>query len=84
MNDDSNVSLPTAPDSEPRRRPGRPRNPENVGVSLTERKTSIYLKGDTLEEIRSISAKLDRSVSWTLSRAFAIAKSELERMSSDV
>lgn len=60
-----------------RRKPGRPRlSPE--GSPASDKKTSIYLKGDTLDAVRQTAARLDRSVSWVLARAFELSKDQLE------
>ena len=44
----------------------------------TDKKTSVYFKGDTLEQIRETAARLDRSVSWVLQRAFELSRDQLE------
>jgi hypothetical protein len=62
---------------------GRPANP-NGPTDLSEKKTSIYLScGITLDDVKRTAAHCDRSVSWVLSRAYAIARAELESSSPD-
>lgn len=43
-----------------------------------DRKSSFYFKGSTLQEIRELAASMDRTVSYVLTRAFKIAKAQLE------
>jgi hypothetical protein len=62
---------------------GRPANP-NGPTDLSEKKTSIYLScGLTLEEVKATAARCDRSVSFIMSRAFQLAKAELEASALD-
>lgn len=77
---DSNVSLPIADDSSPylRRRPGRPKNTDGVGAS--EKKTSIYLKGDLLSQVQQEAARQDRSVSWVIAHALKVALPGMREM----
>lgn len=81
MNNDSNVQIPVFPDSSPnvRRGPGRPRKEGNVG-EVSERKTSIYLKGDLLKVVQEEAARQDRSVSYIIGRALTLAMDQLRSM----
>lgn len=44
-----------------------------------DRRTSIYM-GSELSEIKECAARLDRSVSWVLARAWRIARADLMAM----
>ena len=62
-----------------KRRPGRPRlTPE--GSATSENKTSVYFKGSTLEDMRSLAARKGRSLSWMLSYAWDQAREALETL----
>lgn len=50
--------------------------------NLGEKKTSLYFKGETLQEIRECAARLDRSVSWVIQRAWSMSKDQLAHMPS--
>lgn len=50
--------------------------------NMAERKTSLYFKGNTLQEIQECAARLDRSVSWVIQRAWALSKDQLAHMPS--
>lgn len=46
------------------------------------RKQSIYMPLEMIEEIKQESARLDRSLSWTLQRAWTLAKNDIAAMPS--
>lgn len=84
----SSPSLPVFPDSSPslptRRGPGRPKGSRN-GATLNkpeERKQSLYFPGDMLQGMKEEAARLDRSLSWVVQRAWKIAKAELAQLPS--
>ena len=52
----------------------------NASAANSEKKTSVYLPGDTLSQIRTEAARLDRSVSWLITRMWAISKDTLAQM----
>jgi uncharacterized small protein (TIGR04563 family) len=60
---------------------GRPANPNTPPIE--DRKTSIYMSGTSLSEIRETAARLDRSVSWVLQTAFNLAKDQLSGMATN-
>ena len=45
-----------------------------------KRKQSLYFPKEALDEIQREALRLDRSISWVVQRAFAIARAELARM----
>jgi uncharacterized small protein (TIGR04563 family) len=61
---------------------GRPRtsNPEGTPSNTSERKQSIYFKGDLLEQMKAESARLDRSLSWVVAECVRRALPELQGM----
>ncbi len=50
------------------------------GYGYDKRKKSLYFPGDMLAEIEGEAARLDRSFSWLLQRAWIIARSEIKRI----
>ena len=61
---------------------------ENTSKAATEgsksdkRKQSLYFPEDMLEEIKDEAARLDRSLSWIVQRAWKIARLEIKRLPS--
>lgn len=51
---------------------------ENADKKVDGRKLSIYMDLETADELRAVAAKLDRSVSWVLAKAFQIAKNDIK------
>jgi uncharacterized small protein (TIGR04563 family) len=47
-----------------------------------KRKQSLYFPEDMLEEIKDEAARLDRSLSWIVQRAWKIARLEIKRLPS--
>ncbi len=45
-----------------------------------KRKQSLYFPEEMLKEIQSEAERLDRSLSWTVQRAWKVAKDELKKM----
>lgn len=45
-------------------------------------KQSLYFPNEVLADMKNESARLDRSLSWTLARAWAIAKADIAKMQS--
>ncbi len=45
-----------------------------------KRKQSLYFPEEMLKEIQSEAERLDRSLSWTVQRAWKAAKAELKKM----
>jgi uncharacterized small protein (TIGR04563 family) len=53
---------------------------ENTGTVKSEkdnRKQSLYFPGDMLAEMKEEAARLDRSLSWVVQRAWKLAKSDI-------
>ena len=47
-----------------------------------KRQQSLYFPEDMLEEIKDEAARLDRSLSWIVQRAWKIARLEIKRLPS--
>ncbi len=45
-----------------------------------KRKQSLYFPEEMLKEIQDEAERLDRSLSWTVQRAWKLAKAELKKM----
>ena len=45
-----------------------------------KRKQSLYFNNEMLQEIVSEAARLDRSLSWVVQRAWKIARSHIKKM----
>ena len=52
------------------------------GSKSDKRKQSLYFPEDMLEEIKEEAARLDRSLSWIVQRAWKIARIEIKRLPS--
>lgn len=48
-----------------------------------KRKQSLYFPEETLQEIKDEAARLDRSLSWVVQRAWKIARLEVKKLPSD-
>jgi uncharacterized small protein (TIGR04563 family) len=46
------------------------------------RKQSLYFSEETINEMKSEAARLDRSLSWVVSRAWTTARAEIKKMAS--
>lgn len=58
---------------------------ETTGASKSEkdnRKQSLYFPGDMLAEMKEEAARLDRSLSWVVQRAWKLAKSDIAEIPS--
>ena len=56
---------------------------ENAAASKTDkRKQSLYFPESMLQEIKEEAARLDRSLSWIVQRAWKIARPELRKLPS--
>lgn len=47
-----------------------------------KRKQSLYFPAEQLEEIKDEAARLDRSLSWVVQRAWKIASGEIKKLPS--
>lgn len=47
-----------------------------------KRKQSLYFPAEMLEEIKSEAARLDRSLSWVVQRAWKLARLEIKKLPS--
>ena len=54
----------------------------NEGSKSDKRKQSLYFPEEMLEEIKEEAARLDRSLSWIVQRAWKIARVEIKRLPS--
>jgi uncharacterized small protein (TIGR04563 family) len=45
-----------------------------------KRKQSLYFSADMLEEIVSEAARLDRSLSWIVQRAWKVGRAEIKKL----
>ena len=52
------------------------------GSKSDKRKQSLYFPEEMLEEIKEEAARLDRSLSWIVQRAWKIARVEIKRLPS--
>ena len=52
------------------------------GRRSDKRKQSLYFPEDMLQEIIAEATRLDRSLSWIMQRAWAIARKEIRKMPS--
>lgn len=52
------------------------------GPKSDKRKQSLYFPEEMLEEIKEEAARLDRSLSWIVQRAWKIARVEIKRLPS--
>lgn len=54
----------------------------NEGTKSDKRKQSLYFPESMLEEIKEEAARLDRSLSWIVQRAWKLARLEIKRLPS--
>ena len=54
----------------------------NESSKSDKRKQSLYFPEEMLEEIKEEAARLDRSLSWIVQRAWKIARLEIKRLPS--
>lgn len=52
------------------------------GPKSDKRKQSLYFPESMLEEIKEEAARLDRSLSWIVQRAWKIARAEIKKLPS--
>jgi uncharacterized small protein (TIGR04563 family) len=57
-------------------------NEKSNGRRSDKRKQSLYFPEDMLQEIVAEAARLDRSLSWIMQRAWQIARKELRKIPS--
>ena len=50
------------------------------GSKSDKRKQSLYFPEEMLEEIKEEAARLDRSLSWIVQRAWKIARAEIRKL----
>jgi uncharacterized small protein (TIGR04563 family) len=55
---------------------------ENETDKADKRKQSLYFPEDILSEIRSEAARLDRSLSWVVQRAWKLARTDIKKLAS--
>ena len=55
---------------------------QNTGKGSDKRKQSLYFPESMLQEIKEEAARLDRSLSWIVQRAWKIARVEIKRLPS--
>ena len=55
---------------------------KNEASKTDKRKQSLYFPEEMLEEIKEEAARLDRSLSWIVQRAWKIARVEIKRLPS--
>ena len=51
-------------------------------MSVDKRKQSLYFPEEMLQEIRAEAARQDRSLSWIVQRAWAIAREDIAKIPS--
>ncbi|MCU0693872.1 MAG: TIGR04563 family protein [Polyangiaceae bacterium] len=56
--------------------------PSNEASKTDKRKQSLYFPESMLQEIKEEAARLDRSLSWIVQRAWKIARPELRKLPS--
>lgn len=65
---------------------GRPTNEERglppAATQADNRKQSLYFPEGTLEEVKAEAARLNRSMSWVIQRAWALSKDTIAQMPS--
>lgn len=54
----------------------------NEGSKSDKRKQSLYFPESMLEEIKDEAARLDRSLSWIVQRAWKLARVEIKKLPS--
>jgi uncharacterized small protein (TIGR04563 family) len=54
----------------------------NDGAKTDKRKQSLYFPESMLQEIKEEAARLDRSLSWIVQRAWKIARLEIKKLPS--
>jgi uncharacterized small protein (TIGR04563 family) len=84
MSNDSSPRMPTYADSSPSLPTRTPRaaRGEGTGNKGDERKQSLYFPGNMLQEMKEEAARLDRSLSWVVQRAWRLAKAEVAHIPS--
>jgi uncharacterized small protein (TIGR04563 family) len=55
----------------------------SMNNTTDKRKQSLYFPEETLQEIKDEAARLDRSLSWVVQRAWKIARLEVKKLPSD-
>ena len=55
---------------------------QNTGKGSDKRKQSLYFPESMLQEIKDEAARLDRSLSWIVQRAWKIARVEIKKLPS--
>ncbi len=55
---------------------------DNEGSKTDKRKQSLYFPEAMLHEIQEEAARLDRSLSWVVQRAWKIARAEIKKVPS--
>lgn len=51
-------------------------------IKVDKRKQSLYFPEEMLQEMKEEAARLDRSLSWVVQRAWKVAKGELKNLPS--
>lgn len=84
MSNDSSPNLPAFPDSSASLPTRRTRAAKGEGTSskADERKQSLYFRGEVLQTLKEEAARLDRSLSWVVSRCVSIALEEIKALPS--
>jgi len=54
----------------------------NAAAKTDKRKQSLYFPEDMLQEIKEEAARLDRSLSWVVQRAWKLARLEIKKLPS--
>jgi uncharacterized small protein (TIGR04563 family) len=57
-------------------------NDSSKGVGSDKRKQSLYFPESMLQEIKDEAARLDRSLSWVVQRAWKMARLEIKKIPS--
>lgn len=53
-----------------------------AGMTTDKRKQSLYFPDAMLNEIKDEAARLDRSLSWVVQRAWKVARAEIQKIPS--
>lgn len=59
-----------------------PPTSDTNGGNADKRKQSLYFPEDMLQEMKEEAARLDRSLSWIVQRAWKVARSEIRSLPS--
>lgn len=54
----------------------------SAGMTTDKRKQSLYFPDAMLNEIKEEAARLDRSLSWIVQRAWKVARAEIQKIPS--